>query len=91
MLSEKKIHKAGRIDQVFRDYFEQKNSQCEVLALELMPVFIEKGIFLKDDKNGKPIRDFLRELDKAGKLSLLKHVKVNRKQSNRNWYFTRPF
>lgn len=86
-LSEKKIHKAGRIDQVVRDYFEKNKSVEEIPAKNLMKTFIEKGIFLKDQKDGKPIRDFLRELDAAGKLSLLKHVKVIRKDINRGWYF----
>lgn len=86
-LSEKKIHKAGRIDQVVRDYFDKHNSIREVLAKDLMPLFITKGIFLKDHKNGLPIRMFLRELDAAGKLSLLKHVRVLRKDVNRTWYF----
>jgi hypothetical protein len=45
MLSEKKIHKAGRIDQVLRDYFSKNKSAPEVAASELMPMFIEKGIF----------------------------------------------
>lgn len=87
-LSEKKIHRAGRIDQVVRDYFIRNKSIQEVAAMELMPLFIEKGIFLKDaDRKGFPIRNFLRELDRENKLSLLRHVKVVRKDVNRNWYF----
>ena len=89
MLSEKKIHKAGRIDQVVRDYFASNASVKEVAALELMPLFIKKGIFLKDaQRKGLPIRNFLRELDKENKLSLLKHVKVVRNEINRSWHFS---
>jgi hypothetical protein len=88
-VSEKKIHKAGRIDQVVRDHFETHRSVTEVSAKDLMPTFIAKGIFLKDHKNGLPIRKFLRDLDAAGKLSLLMNVKVVRKDINRNWYFIR--
>jgi hypothetical protein len=86
-LSEKKIHKIGRIDQVVRDYFEDNKSVTETLAKDLMFLFIQKGIFLKDEKDGLPIRKLLRELDALNKLSLLKHINVVRKNKNSNWYF----
>ncbi|HMG67270.1 MAG TPA: hypothetical protein VK588_06270 [Chitinophagaceae bacterium] len=88
-LSEKKVHKTGRIDQVVRDYFEKNKSISEILAKDLMPLFIEKGIFLKDQKKGLPIRQLLRDLDAAGKLSMLKLVQVVRKDAIRNWYFAK--
>lgn len=87
--SEKKIHKTGRIDQVIRDYFEENPAVTEVMAKDLMKKFIEKGIFLKDHRNGLPIRQLLRQLDAEKKLSLIKHCKVVRKEKNRNWYFER--
>lgn len=87
IFSEKKLHKIGRIDQVVRDYFEMHPSLSEIPAKELMVTFIEKGIFLKDHRNGFPIRQLLRELDGAGKLHLIKHTRVVRKDKNRNWYF----
>lgn len=88
-LSPKKLHRAGRIDQVVRDYFSSHPSIHEIRAKDLMPLFIEKGIFLKDHRNGFPIRHFLRELDAAKKLSLLAQVKVIRHAVNRNWYFVK--
>ncbi len=87
IFSEKKLHKIGRIDQVVRDYFELNPSVTEIAAKDLMKVFIEKGIFLKDHRNGFPIRSLLRELDTAGKMAFIKHCKVVRKDINRNWYF----
>ncbi len=90
MLSEKKIHKIGRIDQIVRDYFDAHPSQKEVAAKDLMALFIKKGIFKKDNKEGKPIRDLLRELDAVNKLHLLRYIKVDRKIVNRNWYFSKP-
>lgn len=87
--SEKKLHKIGRIDQVIRDYFEGNPSIQEIPAKDLMQKFVEKGIFLKDHRNGLPIRLLLRQLDASHKLSLLKHTKVVRKEKNRNWYFQR--
>jgi len=88
-LSEKKVHKIGRIDQIVRDYFEKNKSIEEVPAKDLMNLFIQKGIFLRDYKNGLPVRTILRGLDKENKLHLLKHVKVVRNTVNRNWYFRR--
>lgn len=90
MLKENNIHKAGRIDQVVRDYFNSNPSVKEVPAKDLMQLFVDKGIFNKDySRPGLPIRNLLRELDKENKLSLLKHCKVIRHAVNRNWYFNK--
>lgn len=91
MLSEKIIHKVGRIDQIVRDYFKRNPSVKELLAKDLMQLFVEKGIFNKDySRPGLPIRNLLRQLDAENKLSLLKHCKVVRHAVNRNWYFYKP-
>ena len=90
MLTDKKLHKIGRIDQIIRDYFEKNPSVNEIPAKDLMPLFIEKGIFNKDySRPGLPIRNILRDLDKANKLSMIKHATVIRHPVNRNWYFTK--
>lgn len=88
-MTEKMIHKIGRIDQIVRDYFAENKSINEVPAKDLMPQFVEKGIFNKDHRAGLPIRNILRNLDASNKLYLLVHVKVVRKEVNRNWYFER--
>jgi hypothetical protein len=82
-----KIHKIGRIDQVLRDYFDSNKSILEIPEKNLMPLFIEKGIFTKDHSNGLPIRKILRELDAENKLDLITNAKVIRNTKNRNWYF----
>lgn len=88
MLTENIIHKAERVDQVVRDYFNGNPSVKEVAAKDLMPLFVQKGIFNKDySRPGLPIRNLLRQLDAENKLSLLKHCKVVRHSVNRNWYF----
>lgn len=86
-MTDKKIHLAGRIDQLVRDYFEKNKTETEIAAKELMPLFIEKGIFKNNHRDGLPIRNLLRELDKENKLSLIRNLKVDRKAVNRNWYF----
>jgi hypothetical protein len=90
MLTEKTIHKAGRIDQIVRDYFKNNPSVKQVLAKDLMQLFVDKGIFNKDySRPGLPIRNLLRLLDAENKLSLLTHCKVVRNAVNRNWYFNK--
>ncbi|WP_199535555.1 hypothetical protein [Rhodohalobacter sp. SW132] len=56
-------------------------------AKDLMPEFIEAGIYNKDHRNGLPIRNDLRELDEKGELNSIPFVHVIRKNVNRNWYF----
>ena len=90
MLSENKIHRIGRIDQIVRDYFLANPSLTEIPAKDLMPLFIEKEVFKNNHRNDLPIREILRELDSNKKLHLLKHVKVARKVKNRGWYFFNP-
>ena len=86
-LSEQKLHKIGRIDQIVRDYFQENPTMKKTLAKELMPLFIENGIFFKNHRDGLPIRSLLRHLDQENKLSLLKHVQIVRHKVNINWYF----
>ncbi len=83
------IHLAGRIDQIVRDYFAVNRKVDIELAKNLMPLFIMKGIFAKDHRAGKPIRDFIRLLDENDALHLIPYCKVIRKAKNRNWYFER--
>lgn len=90
MLSQKTIDKAIRIDQVVTAYFTANPSVSIVAAKDLMPLFVKNNIFNKDySRPGLPIRNVLRALDEANKLSLIKHCKVVRNQANRNWYFSK--
>jgi len=89
-MTEDKIHKIGRIDQIVRDYFTANPNVKLIPAKDLMGEFVDKRIFNKDySRPGLPIRNILRELDKENKLDLLKHVKVIRNEKNRSWYFER--
>lgn len=56
------------INSVLRDYFADKTNPRQVPALELMGLFIDKGVFNKDHRNGLPIRNVLRKLHKEGRL-----------------------
>lgn len=88
-MTDKKLVLVGRIDQLVRNYFDNTPSVKEIMVKELMPLFIKKGIFKKDHRGGLPIRNLLRELDKENKLSFIKHLRVDRKDINRNWYFSK--
>lgn len=77
----------GQINRVIKKYFEENSSVKTVLAKDLMPNFIEAGIFEKDQKKGLPIRNILRGLDKVGSLHLIPYVRAERKRVNTNWFF----
>ncbi len=77
------------INQVIKGYFASNQSINLVLAKDLMPQFIEASIFNKDHKNGLPIRNILRALDKKQQLHLIPTIYADRKKVNTNWYFQR--
>jgi hypothetical protein len=52
-----------------------------------MPILIEIGYFIKDNREGKPLRGILRELYKNNSLYFLPQVSVVRKDKNVYWYF----
>ena len=70
-------------------FFEENPEISEIAARDLMPLFIKKGIFLQDHRNGFPIRILLNELNREGKLQLFRHTKVERRTEESAWYFTR--
>ena len=80
------IQKALRIKKAVDEYFEN-SGETKVLAKDLMPLFISKGIFTKDYKEGLPIRDFLRHLDENNHLHLIPQIHFEQKDKNKNWYF----
>lgn len=82
-------NKIRLINQVLTDYFNNNKSVSQIPAKDMMPYFIQAGIFIKDEKNGLPIRKLLRALDKNNQLSLIPFVYADRKAINTNWYFQR--
>lgn len=84
-LSEKRLKKIARINEVVRDYFNSHPSIDYIAATHLMPLLIRKGIFLKDTENGLPVRVILRELYKSNQLNLLTDTLVIIEK--RSYYF----
>jgi hypothetical protein len=75
------------INSVIEAYFIKNMTITIIPAKELMPEFIAAGVFNKDVKNGKPIRDVLRELSKTNQLQLIPYVHAEQKEQNTYWYF----
>ena len=80
------IQKAIKIRKAVNEYFKTSNVS-KVQAKELMSLFISKGIFTHDEKDGLPIRNFLRFLDENQQLSLIPQVLAERKDKYTYWYF----
>lgn len=85
-LTKDDIQKALRIKRAVNEYFE-KSTDKKVQAKELMNLFISKEIFTSNNKDGLPIRDFLRFLDEKKQLNLIPQVFFEQKEQNRNWFF----
>jgi hypothetical protein len=81
------MEKISSINQVIEKYFEKNSTISKIRAKDMMPYFITAGIFEKDEKNGLPIREILRDLDTKNKLHLIPFVFADRKEVNMNWYF----
>jgi hypothetical protein len=75
------------INSVLSAYFADKTNPRQVPALELMGLFINKGIFNKDHRNGLPIRNVLRKLNNEGRLHDIPYARGELKQKNTNWTF----
>lgn len=80
--------KIRRINDVLKHYFQTHS--CAVRALHLMPLFVNEGIFTKDDPKriGKPLRALLRALDKRGELHKIPYVLAERDDKYTEWSFT---
>jgi hypothetical protein len=76
------------INQVIETFFATNKDVKIIPAKDLMPYFIKNGIFIRDSKNGKPIRDVLRELSANNKLHLIPSTIAEKKKVNTNWYFS---
>ena len=71
--------------------FLQSSNKTMIEAKELMPHFISEGIFEKNHQDGYPIREFLRHLEKENHLHLIPQAHYSQKDTNKNWYFIKPY
>ena len=89
-MSNTEIQKAFKIKRTVVEYFET-NTVTKIRAKDLMPDFVAKGIFDADDKDGLPIRDFLRKLAKEKYLSLIPQALLEQKEQNKIWFFMKSY
>ena len=85
-ISSRDAEKALRIKSAVTEFFNT-SSLTKVPAKDLMSLFIQKGIFTSNHRDGLPIRNFLRHLAENDSLSLIPQVHFEQKAQNRNWYF----
>lgn len=88
-LTNTSIQKALEINKAVDEYFATTD-ETVVPAKDLMNLFIQKGIFKSNHRDGLPIRDFLRRLDKEQRLDLIPRLHAERKRKNTFWYFVKP-
>jgi len=82
------IRKINRINSVVETFFKDNNQPEKIPANFLMPQFIKAGIFAKDIKSGKPLRDVLKDLDRTDELHLIPYLHAERiDEIHTYWYF----
>ncbi len=75
------------INSVIEAYFATHTDTQIIPVKELMPELIAAGIFTKDVKNGKPIRDVLKALYKSNELAQIPHAHAIQNGEDTYWYF----
>ena len=75
------------INKILAEFFSSPQAPEIIRAKDMVPLFIQKGVFSSDNRDGLSIRKLLRELDENEMLSLIPYVFAERKKKNTNWYF----
>lgn len=75
------------INRVLEVYFTKNADTTIVPVKELMPELIAAGVFTKDVKNGKPIRDVLKALHKSNELAQIPYAHAMQNGEDTYWYF----
>ena len=78
-----------KINEAVEVYFNDNPDTKWFPAKKLMPLLIQRGVFLKDKKSGMPLRKVLRELDKAKQLEAIPRIHTERVEIDTYWYFVR--
>lgn len=83
------MEKINAINRVVDAFFKANPDVDSIKAKDLMPELMKAGVFTSNHRDGLPLRNLLRELDSKKELGLIPRLHVERKQTNRNWYFIR--
>lgn len=79
----------AKINEVIAEYFKTSTKEDWVPAKKLMPDLIKAGVFIKDEKNGMPLRRVFRELDVANALDKIPSLHAERSGENTYWYLVK--
>ena len=69
----------AQINKIITEYFNTHKEDC-IAAKEMMPAFINAGIFTKDEKKGLPFRKILKALDAENSLDKIPFVHAERNE-----------
>lgn len=78
-----------KINDSVNEYFSLNTDSKWIPAKKLMPLLVKNGVFVKDKKNGQPLRQVLRSLDKNEKLKEIPLLHAERVGIDTYWYFVR--
>ena len=78
-----------RINEAVDAYFESHADIQQFSAKKIMPDLVKNGVFIRDIKNGMPLRQVLRALDIQGELELVPRAYAERIGADIYWYFVR--
>lgn len=76
-----------KINQSIDSHFADHPEKASAKAKDFMPGLISAGVFAKDFRSGKPLRDLLRVIDKEESLHLLPKVYPIREDKKTFWKF----
>lgn len=83
------ISMINKINWVIANFFDKNPHINKIKAKELMPDFMQAGIFTSNHRDGLPLRNLLRELDRNNQLNKIPSLLAERKTKNTNWFFIR--
>jgi len=72
------------INKILKEFFEDSSNPRTIQAKELMDLFISKGIFNQNSRDGLPIRKLLRELSQENRFSEIPYAHGEKKGVNTN-------
>lgn len=84
-----RIMKVEKINKAIEAYFKGNPETEWIPAKAIMPELIKAGVFIKDVKNGLPLRKVLRSLEQDKALDSIPLLHAERNENAIYWYFVR--
>ena len=89
ILIPEKLDMNKKINEAVDVYFNDNPETQWFPVKKIMPLLIKARVFIKDKKNGMPLRKVLRDLDKLNQLNDIPRVYAERVGVDIYWYFVR--